>query len=34
MVVIGGLGRIEGPIVGALLFWFLNKFFSDSGRGI
>ena len=31
MVVIGGLGRIEGPIVGALLFWFLNKFFSDYG---
>ena len=31
MVVIGGIGRIEGPIVGALLFWFLNKFFSDYG---
>ncbi len=31
MVVIGGIGRIEGPIVGALLFWFLNKFFSDFG---
>jgi branched-chain amino acid transport system permease protein len=31
MVVIGGLGRIEGPIVGALFFWFLNKFFSDYG---
>ena len=31
MVVIGGLGRIEGPIVGALLFWALNKFFSDYG---
>ena len=31
MVVIGGIGRIEGPIIGALLFWFLTKFFSDYG---
>jgi branched-chain amino acid transport system permease protein len=31
MVVIGGLGRIEGPIVGAVLFWALNRFFSDYG---
>jgi branched-chain amino acid transport system permease protein len=31
MVVIGGIGRIEGPIVGALVFWALNKFFSDYG---
>jgi len=31
MVVIGGIGRIEGPIVGALIFWVLNKFFSDYG---
>lgn len=31
MVVIGGIGRIEGPIVGALLFWALNKAFSDYG---
>jgi branched-chain amino acid transport system permease protein len=31
MVVIGGIGRIEGPIVGALVFWLLNKFFSDYG---
>lgn len=31
MVVIGGLGRIEGPIVGALLFWALNRFLSDYG---
>ena len=31
MVVIGGIGRIEGPIVGALLFWALNKLFSDWG---
>lgn len=31
MVVIGGIGRIEGPVVGALVFWALNKFFSDYG---
>lgn len=31
MVVIGGIGRIEGPLVGSLIFWFLNKFFSDYG---
>jgi branched-chain amino acid transport system permease protein len=31
MVVIGGIGRIEGPIVGAIIFWALNKFFSDFG---
>lgn len=31
MVVIGGIGRIEGPIVGALIFWGLNKLFSDYG---
>ncbi|MBS0468746.1 MAG: branched-chain amino acid ABC transporter permease [Proteobacteria bacterium] len=31
MVIIGGIGRIEGPIVGALIFWALNKFFSDYG---
>ncbi len=31
MIVIGGIGRIEGPIVGALIFWALNKFFSDYG---
>jgi len=31
MVVIGGIGRIEGPIVGALVFWGLNKLFSDFG---
>jgi len=29
--VIGGIGRIEGPIVGAIVFWALNKFFSDYG---
>lgn len=31
MVVIGGIGRIEGPLVGALVFFALNKFFSDYG---
>jgi len=31
MVVIGGIGRIEGPIVGALIFWALNKCFSGYG---
>lgn len=31
MVVIGGIGRIEGPIVGALVFWALNKAFADYG---
>jgi branched-chain amino acid transport system permease protein len=31
MVVIGGIGRLEGPIVGAIVFWALNKFFSDYG---
>ena len=31
MVVIGGIGRIEGPLVGALIFFALNKLFSDYG---
>lgn len=31
MVVIGGTGTIEGPIVGAILFWALNKFLADYG---
>ncbi len=31
MVVIGGIGRIEGPLVGALIFWASTKFFSDYG---
>jgi branched-chain amino acid transport system permease protein len=31
MVVIGGIGRIEGPLFGALVFFLLNKFFSDYG---
>ena len=31
IVVIGGIGRIEGPMVGALIFWLVNKFFADYG---
>lgn len=31
MVLIGGLGRIEGPIIGAVLFFVLNKCFSEYG---
>ncbi|MBL8330235.1 MAG: branched-chain amino acid ABC transporter permease [Rubrivivax sp.] len=31
MVIIGGIGRIEGPLVGALIFFLLNKFFADYG---
>jgi len=31
MVVIGGMGRIEGPLIGSLVFWLLSKFFSDFG---
>lgn len=31
MVVIGGTGTLEGPLVGTLIFWLLSKFFSDYG---
>lgn len=31
IVIIGGLGTIEGPILGAVLFWLLNKYVSDYG---
>ncbi|RKP56792.1 branched-chain amino acid ABC transporter permease [Pararobbsia silviterrae] len=31
IVMIGGLGTLEGPIVGTLLFYVLNKFLSDYG---
>lgn len=31
VVMIGGIGRIEGPLIGAIVFWALNKFFSDYG---
>jgi branched-chain amino acid transport system permease protein len=31
IVLIGGIGTIEGPIIGVILFYLLNKFFSDYG---
>ncbi|SOE88552.1 amino acid/amide ABC transporter membrane protein 2, HAAT family [Caballeronia arationis] len=31
IVMIGGLGTLEGPIIGALIFFLLNKFLSDFG---
>jgi branched-chain amino acid transport system permease protein len=31
IVMIGGLGTLEGPIIGTLVFFLLNKFFSDFG---
>jgi branched-chain amino acid transport system permease protein len=31
MVIIGGIGTIEGPLLGALLYFVLSKFFSDYG---
>ncbi len=31
IVMIGGIGTIEGPIVGAVLFWLLSKYFSEYG---
>jgi branched-chain amino acid transport system permease protein len=31
IVMIGGIGTIEGPIAGALIFYLLNRFFSDYG---
>jgi branched-chain amino acid transport system permease protein len=31
IVLIGGLGTLEGPILGALIFFVLNKFLSDFG---
>jgi branched-chain amino acid transport system permease protein len=31
IVLIGGIGTIEGPIVGVILFYLLSKFFSDFG---
>lgn len=31
IVMIGGIGRIEGPVIGAIVFWALNKFCSDYG---
>jgi branched-chain amino acid transport system permease protein len=31
IVMIGGLGTLEGPIIGTLIFFLLNKFLSDFG---
>ena len=31
IIMIGGIGRIEGALAGALVFWALNKFLSDYG---
>ncbi len=31
IVIIGGIGTIEGPIVGVILFYLLNKYFSEYG---
>jgi branched-chain amino acid transport system permease protein len=31
MVLIGGIGTIEGPVMGALLYFFVDKYFSQSG---
>ena len=31
MVVVGGVGTIEGPILGAILFWFMREALADYG---
>ncbi|MBC2768940.1 branched-chain amino acid ABC transporter permease [Pusillimonas minor] len=31
MIMIRGLGTIEGPILGAIIFWALNRYFADYG---
>ncbi len=31
IVLIGGIGTIEGPILGAIIFWLLNKYLADYG---
>jgi len=31
MVLVGGLGTFEGPIIGAVVFWFIQNQFADSG---
>ncbi|SPC06607.1 branched-chain amino acid ABC transporter permease [Cupriavidus oxalaticus] len=33
MVVVGGIGTIEGPLVGACLFWALDRWFGQYGTG-
>jgi branched-chain amino acid transport system permease protein len=32
MTVIGGIGRVEGPIIGAITFFILREMMADSGR--
>ncbi|MFM9441094.1 branched-chain amino acid ABC transporter permease [Streptomyces acidiscabies] len=31
MVVIGGIGTVEGPVIGALIYFLLDKYFAQSG---
>jgi branched-chain amino acid transport system permease protein len=31
IVMIGGIGRIEGPVIGTLVYWLVNHYFSDYG---
>ena len=31
IVVVGGVGTLEGPIIGALIFWFLKQLLADFG---
>ncbi|MCY0966334.1 branched-chain amino acid ABC transporter permease [Parathalassolituus penaei] len=31
IVMIGGIGRIEGPVIGTLVFWLVSHYFSDYG---
>ncbi|WP_113701399.1 branched-chain amino acid ABC transporter permease [Nonomuraea lactucae] len=31
MVVIGGIGTVEGPVIGALVYFLLDKYFAQSG---
>ena len=28
---IGGIGRIEGPLIGTLVYWLIDHYFSDYG---
>ncbi|MFK4754798.1 branched-chain amino acid ABC transporter permease [Oceanobacter antarcticus] len=31
IVMIGGIGRIEGPLIGTLVYWLIDHYFSDYG---
>ena len=33
IVVIGGMGTAEGPILGAIIFFFIREYLSDFGTG-